>query len=282
MAFVLVSFVVMAGYMLTIAPDLTLEDSGELAVASMYAGVPHPPGYPVWTIYTWLFTKLLPFSNIAWRVAVSSAFAAAMSAGLVALLASRGAALMLDAIDLFKDRDKNWDHRVSLVAGYVAGMLLGFNGYIWSQAVIVEVYTIAVWSLMAVLLFLMRYTWAPHQRRHLYIACFLFGVCLCNHQTLIVGAMGLEVIVLMADRRVGRDFLLVNALIWVLGLVLHGMGRISTFVENPSLLFIFNSVGILSAIGCGITAVATGGLGNRLHIVGLASLSFAAVWAVSP
>ncbi len=276
MAFVLVSFVVMAGYMLTIAPDLTLEDSGELAVASMYAGVPHPPGYPVWTIYTWLFTKLLPFSNIAWRVAVSSAFAAAMSAGLVALLASRGAALMLDAIDLFKDRDKDWDHRVSLVAGYVAGMLLGFNGYIWSQAVIVEVYTIAVWSLMAVLLFLMRYTWAPHQRRHLYIACFLFGVCLCNHQTLIVGAMGLEVIVLMADRRVGRDFLLVNALIWILGLVLHGMGRISTFVENPSLLFIFNSVGILSAIGCGVTAVATGGLGNRLHIVGLASLSFAA------
>ena len=77
-AFVLVSFVVMAGYLLTIAPDLTLEDSGELAVASMYAGVPHPPGYPVWTVYTWLFTKLLPFSNIAWRVAVSSAFAAAV------------------------------------------------------------------------------------------------------------------------------------------------------------------------------------------------------------
>ncbi len=275
-AFVLVSFVVMAGYMLTIAPDLTLEDSGELAVASMYAGVPHPPGYPVWTVYTWLFTKLLPFSNIAWRVAVSSAFAAAMSAGLVALLASRGATLMLEGVDLFRNRDRGWDNRVSLAAGYVAGMLLGFNGYIWSQAVIVEVYTIAVWSLMAVLLFLMRYTWAPQQRRHLYVACFLFGICFCNHQTLIVGAMGLEVIVLMADRRVGRDFLLVNALIWLAGLVLHGTGKIGTFVENPSLLLIFNLVGILSAIGCGVVAVMTGGLGNRLHVVALASVSFAA------
>ena len=58
-AFLLVSLVVMAGYLLTIAPDLTLEDPGELAVASMYAGVPHPPGYPVWTVYTWLFTKIL-------------------------------------------------------------------------------------------------------------------------------------------------------------------------------------------------------------------------------
>src|SRR6185503_2265322 len=54
---------VFIGYWLTLASDLTLEDSGELAVASKYAGVPHPPGYPVWTIYSWFFT-LLPISNI--------------------------------------------------------------------------------------------------------------------------------------------------------------------------------------------------------------------------
>ena len=71
-------------------PDVTLEDSGELAVGSMYAGVPHPPGYPMWTIYSWGFTKILPFSNIAWRVAVSSAVAAALSCGLLALMISRG------------------------------------------------------------------------------------------------------------------------------------------------------------------------------------------------
>ena len=43
-------------YLYTLAPDVTLEDSGELAVGSMYAGVPHPPGYPLWTIYSWVFT----------------------------------------------------------------------------------------------------------------------------------------------------------------------------------------------------------------------------------
>src|SRR5688572_16794198 len=72
------TLLVFAGYWLTLAPDLTLEDSGELAVASMYAGVPHPPGYPVWTIYTWFFT-LIPYGNIAWRVALSSAVAGAFS-----------------------------------------------------------------------------------------------------------------------------------------------------------------------------------------------------------
>src|SRR4051812_9910934 len=84
-----VAVVVLIGYILTLAPEVTLEDSGELAVGSFYAGVPHPPGYPVWTIYTWLFTVLFPVSNIAYRVAMSSAVAGAVSCGLLALIVSR-------------------------------------------------------------------------------------------------------------------------------------------------------------------------------------------------
>src|ERR1043166_3171110 len=49
-------------YYLTLAPEMTLEDSGELAVGSFYAGIPHPPGYPIWTIFTHLWT-LLPINN---------------------------------------------------------------------------------------------------------------------------------------------------------------------------------------------------------------------------
>ena len=41
--------VVWIAYLLTLAPDLTLEDSGELCTASFYAGIPHPPGYPFWS-----------------------------------------------------------------------------------------------------------------------------------------------------------------------------------------------------------------------------------------
>src|SRR5258705_122583 len=76
-AFTLTAVLAFLGYLWTIAPDLTLQDCGELSVGSFYAGVPHPPGYPVWTIYTWLFT-LLPIGNIAYRVAISSAVAGAL------------------------------------------------------------------------------------------------------------------------------------------------------------------------------------------------------------
>ena len=57
--------------------------------------------------------------------------------------------------------------------GFVSGLLIGFNGYMWSQAVIVEVYPLSVVSLMGVLLCLLRWVYAPYQHRYLYGAFFL-------------------------------------------------------------------------------------------------------------
>src|SRR6202451_1713278 len=72
-------------YLFTLAPELTLEDSGELCTASFYAGIPHPPGYPFWTIYTWFWTVLVPFKNIAWRVALAEASTSSVACGVLAL-----------------------------------------------------------------------------------------------------------------------------------------------------------------------------------------------------
>src|SRR5438045_2015585 len=144
--FAVTTLLVFIGYYLTLAPDLTLEDSGELAVGSFYAGVPHPPGYPVWTLYTWLFTEFLPFSNIAFRVALSSAVAAALGCGLIALMVSRGSSMMIDGIGELKTIARRWENALCVVSGVVAGMLLGFDGFMWSQAVIVEVYALTVLS----------------------------------------------------------------------------------------------------------------------------------------
>src|SRR5437764_14778790 len=47
LTFLITFAVVLVGYYLTLAPEQTLEDSGELATGSFYAGIPHPPGYPV-------------------------------------------------------------------------------------------------------------------------------------------------------------------------------------------------------------------------------------------
>lgn len=247
--FWLTTAVVFIGYFYTLAPDLTLEDSGELAVGSYYAGVPHPPGYPVWTIYTWIFTWLFPFSNIAWRVGLSSAVAGAFACGLVGLIVSRGSSMLMEGIGTLKDVETKYEHWINLVAGFVAGMLLGFNGFMWSQAVIVEVYTLSVLSLVLVLCFLLRWMYAPQQRKYLYLMAFTFGICLNNHQTLVVAAMGIEILVLAVQPRLGRNMLIVNTIVYFGVLVLRAKGQVVFMNENPVLFGIFNAVGISSALG---------------------------------
>src|SRR5262245_19462468 len=230
-SFAITTFLVFIGYWWTLAPDLTLEDCGELSVGSFYAGVPHPPGYPVWTIYSWFFS-LLPISNIAYRVALSSAVAGAFSCGLVALMVSRGSSMMIEGIAELKTIDRKWENALCLVSAFVAGMLIGFNGFMWSQAVIVEVYTLSVLSLAGVLVCLLRWIHAPHQRRYLYLAFFWFGICFNNHQSLLVIALGLEIAVLAVSPKMGRDFLLWNVVIWILGWIGKSMGMISMLSDN--------------------------------------------------
>jgi hypothetical protein len=241
------TLLVFIGYWLTLAPDLTLEDSGELAVASKYAGVPHPPGYPVWTIYTWFFT-LIPYSNIAWRVALSSAVAGAFSCGLVALMVSRGSSMIMEGIAELKNIERRWENIICMVSGFVGGMLIGFNGFMWSQAVIVEVYTLSVLSLAGVLVCLLRWIYAPHQRRYLYLAFFWFGITFNNHQSLLVVAIGLEVAIFAVAPRLGRDLFFWNVIIYLGGLVGKAMGLVGVLNDNGPLLAIYHIIGIASLI----------------------------------
>ncbi len=256
LTFLITTLVVWVGYFYTLAPDLTLEDSGELAVASQYAGIPHPPGYPVWTIYTWLWTVLLPIKNIAWRVALGEATAGAFACGLLGFVVSRGSSMMMEGIAELKNIERRWENFICVVAGFVAGGLLGFNGYMWSQSVIVEVYSFSVLSLMGVLVCLLRWIYAPHQRRYLYWAFFLFGICFTNHQTLIVAAMGLEVAIAAADFRMGRSLFLWNSIAYICGLVLHQQKLL--FMDTNQMVFtIFHVVGVCSIVAYALFAVWT-------------------------
>src|SRR5258707_4176703 len=116
LTFLITFAAVWIGYYLTLAPELTLEDSGELATGSFYAGIPHPPGYPVWTIYTWFWTVLLPIKNIAWRVALGEATGGALAAGLLSMLVSRGSSLLMEGMEDLKAIAGRWESAICMVS----------------------------------------------------------------------------------------------------------------------------------------------------------------------
>src|SRR5258706_6007389 len=58
-------------------------DSAELVAAAAVWGVPHPPGYPLYTAIAHLFTRM-PWFDVAFRVHLTSALFHAMTVGFVA------------------------------------------------------------------------------------------------------------------------------------------------------------------------------------------------------
>ncbi|MBI3878907.1 MAG: DUF2723 domain-containing protein, partial [Verrucomicrobia bacterium] len=246
LAFFLTTILVMVGYVLTLAPNVTLEDSGELSVGSYYAGIPHPPGYPVWALYTWVFANFMPIGNIAWRVGFASGLAGAVACGIIALMVSRGSSLMIEGLADLKNVDRKLENALCLVSGLVSGLLMGFNGYFWSQAVIVEVYTLSVLSLVIVMACMMRWAYAPNRYRYLYWAAFVFGICFTNHQTLIVAAMGIQVLVAGVNPKLGRDAFFMNSVIFVGALLLNRMGMLANLSANGPLFVVFICIGLMS------------------------------------
>jgi tetratricopeptide (TPR) repeat protein len=238
-------------YLLTLAPNETLEDSGELCTASFYAGIPHPPGYPFWAIYSWIWTKLVPFGSVAWRVELGESFAAAMACGLVGLMVSRGSSMLIEGIAELKEMNRKWEGAICVICGITAGLMLGFDNFMWKESVVIN--RISVFDvpwLMVVAVCLMRWIYAPHQRRYLYVAMFFFGVCATIHQTMLVAAMGIEVAVAAAHPKLGRTFFLGNSIIY-LGILILMSAHVVPGLDGlaPTLEFLLHAVGIASIAG---------------------------------
>ena len=235
-------------YFLTMAPELTLEDSGELVTGSVYAGIPHPPGYPVWAIYTYFWTKFIPWGNMAWRVTLGELTAAAFGCGLVALMVSRGSSMLMEGIDDLKAMTGKWEKAICTVCGVTAALLVGLDGFVWSESVVINrISLFGMPWLMILLVCIMRWMYAPSQMRFLYVAMFCFGICITIHQTLMCAAMGIELAILFAKPKLGRDLLLVNSICYVLGLMFRDK---FSALGNDSTMLIFHAVGLLSIAGC--------------------------------
>jgi len=236
-------------YFLTLAPELTLKDSGELCTGAYYAGIPHPPGYPFWTIYAWFWTAILPVGNVCWRVEVAEATAAAMASGLVALMVSRGSSMLMEGIEELKGLTGKWENAICMVSGIVSGIMLGLGGVMWSESVAINrISLFGVPWMMMVMVFLLRWIYAPHQRRYLFYAFFFFGICATIHQTLLVAAMGIEAAIAASQPRLGRNLFLGNSIAFLAVLVLSATHLIHALDivpgQNLMLPAIFYAVGI--------------------------------------
>ncbi len=198
-------------YTLTLAPSVTLVDSGELIAASRALGVAHPPGFPLYTLLAHLAT-LAPLGNIAERVNFASAIFAALASAMLtlAVFEAQRCASLLSRLRRKEEKKKHQKKTkkkeakdanlfeglpslILLAPPLMAGLLMAFSRTLWGYATIAEVYTLN--TLMIVIVFFLLLRWRrkviestlaaaeprENKDRLLFIAAFFFGLAMGVH-----------------------------------------------------------------------------------------------------
>lgn len=167
---ILVGILALTLFLMTLAPTVTAEDSGELIAAAWHFGIPHPPGYPLWTILCGIFVHIIHAGSVAFRANLFSA-----------VCSSAAAAVAYAAIR---------EMRVSKPVAAAAALIWIWSRWSWSQSVITEVY--ALNSLLTAGILWCGLRWSNVGRnRLLIVASLLLGLGMSNHHT--IGLVGLAV-----------------------------------------------------------------------------------------
>lgn len=208
----IVFFITYAAFLITLYPTVTTEDSGEFTSAVNALGIAHPSGYPTYIILAKIFTFLIPFGNLAWRVNVFSAFTTAASF----------AALYLLVKALTKD----------YAVGLITALFTASGAIIWSQAIRAEVYGLN--SFFLILVILLVYIWYanvqtdPFAKNHpadkyLSIVSIVMGLSIGNHHLMFMIGAPLIIFVLIAKPKILFNFPLITKIVlfFLLGLSIY-------------------------------------------------------------
>jgi len=173
-------------------------DSGDLVVAAFTHGIPHPPGYPLYTFIAGILTRL-PLFTPAWRVALLSSISNALVVGLIGFLIYKLTRSILPAIIV----------SILLIANYV----------FFLYSIVPEVFGLN--DLFIVSITVALYLWATNKNRNFfYISVLLFGLALSHHQIIL---FLVPAIIFYIDSN--RKFIKYPASTWYksIGLILVGL-----------------------------------------------------------
>ncbi|MDA0241888.1 MAG: DUF2723 domain-containing protein [Chloroflexi bacterium] len=166
-------------YFLTLGRTVGSADTFEFQVVVPQLGIVHPTGYPLYLLLGKLWTLLIPFGQLAFRLNVGTAVYALGAAMIVLELVRRGAE---------GQGSRGAGEQGRLLTSHLSlftASLFALRPTFWGQAVEAEVYTLHNLIVAAVLFLLLRQLQQPTAVRLLWTAA-LITLGLTNHLTTIL------------------------------------------------------------------------------------------------
>jgi hypothetical protein len=151
-------------YLFYNAPGIVFGDSAELALASACLGIPHAPGYPLYSLLTHGFHLILPSVEYIKACNIFSAFISAVTVGLFFRVLT--------------------DLNIRMAAAFSTCVIIGTSCIFFKQALINEVYSLNSFFFILSFLLIIKYH-ATKDVRIIYASSFLSGIALGNHHTML-------------------------------------------------------------------------------------------------
>ncbi|MEO0008988.1 MAG: DUF2723 domain-containing protein [candidate division WOR-3 bacterium] len=233
--FLLVFLVVLGVYLYSVAPTASFWDCAELIAVSYIAGIPHPPGTPLFVMLGRIFTMLPIGREIAFRVNLIPALFGAFSCGLLYLIV-----IKILAINAATEKDRRpW---LPHIAGAFGALMCGFAYSYWDNCVEAEVYGPCV--VIALTVLYLALVWREGREkgtgdnRQILAAIFLLFVATGIHFTPMLVVFAVLIFALLVDRQAVIHLRFVEFMVgYLLILTVNEMGlSAGTFIVVPLIL----------------------------------------------
>lgn len=204
------SLLTFALYFYSAPPHTTMEDASEFILTAHSLGLPHPPGYPLYTIIAHVFS-FIPFLSPALKIALLSLLLLVASGFLLGRVVCRLSS--------------------NAYGGCLTFLLFALSTPVWSQAIVAEVY--ASHAFLMLLLFDLALG-LRESTKSLRLWIFIFSLSLCHHWPLVIVTSPVFVPILWPRLRdFWRDKLILSV-VFILGLspylYLFAAGAFSDFL----------------------------------------------------
>jgi hypothetical protein len=212
-------------YVSTMPRTITLEDAGLFQLVCHLGGISHPPGYPLYTV---LCTSFVPALDLANKVLAGNL--------LSAFFASIAVAVFHQICYLLRDRSFAW----------IAAMAYAFSATFWSQAIIIEVYSLAVLMFLTCVWAALKFS-RSGDFRYWYLLGFLYGLALSNHWPMMILTTPV-LLVLLAESFQSLREKLASPVFWILSILCGLLGL------SPYIFLVYDSEPVIAVYG-GINSI---------------------------
>ena len=199
-------------YLITMPQVITLEDAGLFQMICHKGGIGHPPGYPLFVLSCQAFVNLPVFDQSVIASNLMSAVFASAACGLLVVVL----------------RQLQMPASLAIALSLVYGLSVTF----WSQAIIVEVYSLAVLLFLVCLSLSLAYQ-GSGRVKYLFWLALVYGLALSNHWPLQgLGTLALLAVLAPRIRSIVRFLLVPSNVLGMLALMGLGLSPYLTLFQS--------------------------------------------------